>query len=59
MVKRTEVIRRLRQAAGAKGVGFGVVELTNHTGIIVDGFRSTLGRHREVDEITARKFFKQ
>jgi len=26
---------------------------------VVGGFRSTLGRHAEVDEITVKKFFKQ
>ena len=58
-MKRTEVIKRLRKASKAAGVEFEIVELTNHTGIVVGGKRSTLGRHAEIDDVTARKFFDQ
>jgi len=58
-VKRREVLQRLRAAARAAGVSFEVVELTNHTGVLVGGVRSTLGRHTEIDDVTARKFFDQ
>lgn len=58
-MKRTQVIKTIRQAAKAKGLSFEEVELKRHTGIIVDGFRSTIGRHNEVDEITVVKFYKQ
>ncbi len=58
-MKRSQVIKRLREAARAAGLDMEVVELTRHTGIIVGGHRSTLGRHSEVDEITVVKFFKQ
>jgi hypothetical protein len=58
-VKRTEVLRRLRRAARAADVPFEVVELTNHTGVIVGGRRSTPGRHAEIDDVTARRFFDQ
>ncbi|VTR77503.1 hypothetical protein CHMI_02272 [Cellulomonas hominis] len=56
---RTEVLRRLRRAARSADVPFEVVELTNHTGVIVGGRRSTLGRHAEIDDVTARRFFDQ
>ena len=59
MVKRTEVLKRLRKQAKAQGLSYSEVELTNHTGVIVGGLRSTLGRHSEVDDVTARKFFDQ
>ena len=58
-MKRRAVIKKIEAAAKERGLAFEVTELTNHTGITVGGKRSTLGRHSEVDEITARKFFKQ
>ena len=58
-MKRSQVIKRLRQAAKEAGLDFEVTELTRHTGISVGGHRSTLGRHTEVDEITVAKFYKQ
>lgn len=58
-MKRTAVLRRLRRAAREAGVSYDVVELTNHTGVVVGGVRSTLGRHSEIDDVTARKFFDQ
>lgn len=58
-MERTEVLRRVRRAARSAGVSFEVVELTNHTGVIVGGLRSTLGRHTEIDDVTARRFFDQ
>lgn len=58
-MKRSAVIKKLKAEAKRQGKDFEVVELTNHTGIIVGGLRSTLGRHNEVDDVTARKFFDQ
>lgn len=58
-MKRKQVIGIVRQAANQAGLDFREVELKRHTGIVVGGFRSTLGRHAEVDEITVKKFFKQ
>lgn len=58
-MKRTEVLRRVRRAARDAGVSFEVVELTNHTGVVVGGLRSTLGRHTEIDDVTAHRFFDQ
>jgi hypothetical protein len=58
-VKRREVIKRIADEAKTQGKEFFTVELTRHTGIVVDGFRSTLGRHAEIPEQTARSFFKQ
>jgi hypothetical protein len=58
-VKRGVVLRKIKAEAKRQGKSFDTVELTNHTGVIVDGFRSTLGRHNEIDDVTARKFFDQ
>lgn len=59
LLKRSAVLRRVRRAARDAGVSFEVVELTNHTGVVVGGVRSTLGRHTEIDDVTARRFFDQ
>jgi hypothetical protein len=58
-MKRTAVIKRVKRAAKDAGIAYDEVELTNHTGLIVGGHRSTIGRHSEIDEITVVKFFKQ
>jgi hypothetical protein len=59
LLKRSAMLRRVRRAARDAGVSFEVVELTNHTGVVVGGVRSTLGRHTEIDDVTARRFFDQ
>jgi hypothetical protein len=58
-MKRKAVIRKIKDEAKRRGLSFSTVELGRHTGIIVDGFRSTLARHREIPEPTARAFFDQ
>ncbi|MBN9608486.1 MAG: ribonuclease PH [Actinobacteria bacterium 69-20] len=58
-MKRAAVIRRLRAEARRQGLEFAVTELANHTGITVGSVRSTLKRHREIDDVTARRFFEQ
>lgn len=58
-MKRSAVIKRLKKAAKDAGLKFEITELTNHTGIRVGSVRSTLGRHSEIDDVTARKFFDQ
>lgn len=58
-MKRAEIIKKLRKAAKAAGKDFTMYELTNHTGIQVGETRSTLARHTEINDMTARKFFDQ
>ena len=58
-MERTSVLKKLRAEAKRQGKTFEIVELTNHTGIVVGGHRSTLKRHNEIDDVTARKFFDQ
>lgn len=56
--ERAEVIKQLRKAAKAAGVELETVVRTNQTGIVV-GRRSTLGRHAETDDVTARELFDE
>ena len=58
-MKRTAVISKLKKAAKKQGLFFAQYELTNHTGITVGEAASTLSRHSEIDDVTARKFFDQ
>lgn len=58
-MKRREVIKRIKAEAKRQGKTFEMVELTRHTGITVGDTRSTLKRHAEIDEVTARRFFDQ
>ncbi len=58
-MKRTAVLKKLKAEAKRRGLEFEIVELSNHTGVVVGGTRSTLGRHTEVDEVTVGKFFDQ
>lgn len=58
-MKRREVLKRVRDRAKSVGLEFTTYELTNHTGVKVGNTASTLGRHREIDDLTARKFWDQ
>jgi hypothetical protein len=58
-MKRGAVIKKLKAEAKRQGKSFAIVELTNHTGIVVGGVRSTLARHTEIDDLAARRFFNQ
>jgi hypothetical protein len=58
-VKRQAVLRRIKVAARSAGLPYREVELTNHTGVVVGETRSTIGRHAEIADGTARAFFKQ
>lgn len=58
-MKRGDVIKKLKQAAKAKGLQFEMVSLTRHDGIKVGKTTRTLGRHNEIDDVTARKFWDQ
>ena len=58
-MKRTAVLKKIKAEAKRQGKTYETVELSRHTGVIVDGFRSTLKRHNEIDDVTAGKFFDQ
>ncbi len=58
-MKRTAVLARLARAARARGLDFRTRELRRHTEVRVGATSRTLGRHREIDEVTAARFFDQ
>lgn len=59
MMKRRDVLKKLKAQAKAAEKTYEETELTNHTGIRIGETKSTLGRHSEIDDVTARKFFDQ
>ena len=58
-MKRTAVLKKIAKAAKVHGLDHGTHELTRHTAVRVGKTTRTLGRHSEIDEVTARKFFDQ
>ncbi len=58
-MKRRIVLKKLQTQAKRSGLDYAEVELSNHTGVSIGGHRSTLGRHSEIDDVTARKFWAQ
>ncbi|MCL2482600.1 MAG: ribonuclease PH [Propionibacteriaceae bacterium] len=58
-MNRGDVIRKLRQAARAKGLNFQEIELTRHTAIVIGSTSRTLGRYDPIDDVTAHKFWDQ
>jgi hypothetical protein len=58
-VKRSEILARIKRRARAEGLEFEVIGLTRHDAVRVGSTTRTLGRHSEIDDVTARKFFDQ
>jgi hypothetical protein len=58
-MKRTDVTKKLQAEAKRQGLSFEVIERTKHTGVVLDGKRSTIKRKNEIDDVTAHKFFDQ
>lgn len=58
-MKRGDVIKKLKAAAKAKGLQFEMIKLTRHDAVKVGSTTKTLGRHSEIDDLTARKFWDQ
>ena len=58
-MKRKAVLDKLRMAAISHGLAIEVFELTRHTAVRIGSTTRTLGRHAEIDDLTARKFFDQ
>lgn len=58
-MKRTAVTKRLKTEAKRRGLDFAVVGLTRHDAVRVGQTTRTIGRHNEIDDVTARKFFDQ
>ncbi len=58
-VKRNAVIKKLRAEARRLGLPFEEIRLKRHDAFRVGTTTRTLGRHKEIDDVTARKFFDQ
>lgn len=58
-MKRTAVIKKLKSEAKRRGLEFEEISLTRHDAYRIGNTTRTLGRHREIDDVTARKFFDQ
>lgn len=58
-MKRYAVIKKLRNEARRQGLEFEAIALTKHDAYRVGNTTRTLGRHREIDDLAARKFFDQ
>ncbi|MCL2654064.1 MAG: ribonuclease PH [Propionibacteriaceae bacterium] len=58
-MKRDQVIGKLKLAARQHGLRFRITELTRHTCVTVGSTSRTIGRHSEVDDLAARKFWDQ
>lgn len=54
-MRRTALIKKIKKAAREAGVEFETFEMTRHTALMVGGIRTGVGRHREIDEVTAGK----
>jgi hypothetical protein len=57
-VKRADLIRRVREAAKAAGLGFEVIGGGSHDKLVVGGSRYPLPRHTEINEMTAQGILK-
>ncbi|WP_082422162.1 ribonuclease PH [Corynebacterium oculi] len=58
-MKRSAVIKKLKAEAKRRGLEFEEIPLSRHDAYRVGSTTKTLGRHREIDDLTARKFFDQ
>jgi hypothetical protein len=58
-VKRQRVLKKLKARAKAAGLSYDQYELTNHTGVKIGDTASTLSRHAEIDDVTAKRFWDQ
>lgn len=58
-MKRRSVITKIKREAERRELPFELFELKRHTAIRVGTTTRTLGRHNEIDDVTARKFFDQ
>ncbi|MGH3898607.1 MAG: hypothetical protein ACRDTA_10205 [Pseudonocardiaceae bacterium] len=58
-MKRTAVIRKMRQGAKRAGFEFAMYELTRHSGVRCGTVSTTVSRHNEIPEELATEIFKQ
>ena len=58
-MKRRAVLDRLHRAAASRNLQFDIIELTRHSAVQVGRTVRTLGRHAEINDIAAKKFWEQ
>ena len=58
-MKRTDLMKRLRQHANDAGQDMLVTEGGNHTKVVIGQARTVVPRHREINERTAQAILKQ
>ena len=58
-MKRRAVIKKLKLEARRRVLEFEVIPLSRHDAYRGGNVTRTLGRHSEIDDLTARKFFDQ
>jgi len=58
-MKRRAVIQKLKREAHLRELDFEIIQLTKHTGVRVGKTTKTIGRHSEIPDGTAIKFFDQ
>ncbi|QNQ90731.1 hypothetical protein GP475_08830 [Corynebacterium poyangense] len=59
MAKRNDILKEIRKYAKKHGLHLEMREGANHTLIRLGNRRSVIGRHTEINEITAREIRKQ
>ncbi|OFQ45261.1 ribonuclease PH [Corynebacterium sp. HMSC076D02] len=58
-MKRNAVIKKLKAEAKRRGLEFEEIALSRHDAYRVGSTTRTLGRYREIDDVTVKKFFDQ
>lgn len=58
-MRRNAGIKKLKAEAKRRGLEFEEIALSRHDAYRVGSTTRTLGRHREIDDVTVKKFFDQ
>ncbi len=59
MTKRSDILKAIRRHAKAIDEEVRVVEGGNHTRVWIGDRYTTIGRHREIPDLAARKIYRQ
>lgn len=59
VVQRSDLMKRLRHQARARGVEMVLTEGAKHTKVVIGEARTVVPRHSEINERTARAILKQ
>lgn len=58
-MKRTDLLKKLREAAKANNLAIREDEGANHTKVTIGSVMVTVPRHREINELTAKGILKK